>query len=149
MIRRALAAAAAAALLCGCGQRDGAAFSVDQAEALVASGAFEQVLEPVEGDLAAAYLGLTEEPDGAALYTSLDMGYELLAILEMPSEEAAQAAEEAVKAHAAAALEMEREMQYRPEDVSKLENAVIRREGRSVLYAVCADAGALERALKE
>lgn len=150
MIRRAFAALAAVALLCGCGQQDApGAFSVDRAEALAASGAFTQVLEPVESDLAAAYLGLAEEPEQAVLYASPDMGYELLAILEMPSEEAAQAAEEAAKAHAAAALEMEREMQYRPEDVSKLENAVIRREGRTVLYAVCADPGALEKALKE
>ena len=116
-------------------------------EALLESGAFEQELSRLDADMVSAYLGLEDEPEAAAVYTSLEGGYEELAILTMADEEAAAAAKTAVEAHVTAQTETETEVQYKPEDLPKLKDAVIRQAGNTVVLVVAADYDAVSAVL--
>ena len=116
-------------------------------KALLDSGAFAQELEALDADMAAPYLGLSQEPEEAVVYTSLEGGYEELAVLRMADAEAAAAALEAVQAHVSDRRESEAETQYKPEDLPKLEKALTEQAGNTVLLVVCADYDAAQKAL--
>lgn len=118
------------------------------AQALLDSGAFAQQLEALDADMVAPYLGLEAEPQEAALYTSLEGGYEELAVLKLADEEAAKAALEAVEAHVKAQRETEADTQYKPEDLPKLENALVERAGDTVLLVVANDYDKVQEALE-
>ena len=94
-----------------------------------------------------AYLGLEDAPTAAAVYTSLEGGYEELAVLTMADEEAAAAAKTAVEAHVAAQTDTETEVQYKPEDLPKLKDAVVRQAGNTVVLVVAADYDAVSAVL--
>ena len=116
-----------AALLTGCGGRTAGAKAYDPAaaaQALLDAKVFDQELEVLDADLAGSYLGLSSEPEEAVVYTSLEGGYEELAVLRMADAEAAAAALEAVQAHVSDRRESEAETQYKPEDLPKLEKAL-------------------------
>ncbi len=135
-------AALALALLAACGGQDPAPAGYDPettAQALLDSGAFSQELSRLDADLVSAYLGLESEPEAAAVYTSLEGGYEELVIVTMADEEAAAAAKTAVEAHLTAQTETETEVQYKPEDLPKLQSAVVRQAGSTVVLVVAAD----------
>ena len=117
------------------------------AEALLGSGAFTQELGELESDMAAPYLGLTQEPEEALVYTSLEGGYEELAVLSFADETAAQTALEEVRAHVAAQVETETETQYKPEDLPKLNSARTEQAGNTVLLVVAADYDKVQEAL--
>ena len=135
-----------AALLTGCGGRTAGAKAYDPAaaaQALLDAKVFDQELEVLDADLAGSYLGLSSEPEEAVVYTSLEGGYEELAVLRMADAEAAAAALEAVQAH----VSDRRETQYKPEDLPKLEKALTEQAGNTVLLVVCADYDAAQKAL--
>lgn len=80
-----------AALLTGCGGRTAGAKAYDPAaaaQALLDAKVFDQELEVLDADLAGSYLGLSSEPEEAVVYTSLEGGYEELAVLRMADAEA-------------------------------------------------------------
>lgn len=81
------------------------------------------------------------------VYTSLEGGYEELAVLRMADAEAAAAALEAVQAHVSDRRESEAETQYKPEDLPKLDKALTEQAGNTVLLVVCADYDAAQKAL--
>ena len=118
-----------------------------QAQALLEAGVRGQALSRLDADMVSAYLGLEDEPEAAAVYTSLEGGYEELAILTMADEEAAAAAKTAAEAHVAAQTETETEVQYKPEDLPKLKDAVIRQAGNTVVLVVAADYDAVSAVL--
>ena len=114
-------------------------------KALLDSGAFAQELEALDADMAAPYLGLSQEPEEAVVYTSLEGGYEELAVLSFADEAAAQTALEEVQAHVAA--QVETETQYKPEDLPKLQSARTEQAGNTVLLVVAADYDKVQEAL--
>ena len=116
-------------------------------KALLDSGAFAQELEALDADMAAPYLGLSQEPEEAVVYTSLEGGYEELAVLSFADEAAAQTALEEVQAHVAAQVETETETQYKPEDLPKLQSARTEQAGNTVLLVVAADYDTVQEAL--
>ena len=145
-----LLAALALAALAACGGKDPAPAGYDPestSKALLESGAFEQELSQLDADMASAYLGLESEPEAAVVYTSLEGGYEELAVLTRAAAEAAAAAKTAVAAHVAAQTETETEVQYKPEDLPKLKEAVVRQAGSTVVLVVAADYDAVSAVL--
>ena len=102
------------------------------AQALLDSGAFSDALDTVDQDTAAALYGIDADTiTGSAVYTSLSAGAEEIAVLVLTDEDAA-----------AAALES-----YQPDEVSKLDSAIVEQRGNSVLLAVAADAEKARAAL--
>ena len=76
-----------AALLSGCGGPTEGAKAYDPAaaaQALLDAKVFDQELEVLDADLAGSYLGLSSEPEEAVVYTSLEGGYEELAVRRPP-----------------------------------------------------------------
>lgn len=145
-----LLTALALVALAACGGKDPAPAGYDPeatSKALLESGAFEQELSQLDADMVSAYLGLEDEPEAAVVYTSLEGGYEELAILTMADEDAAAAAKTAVEAHVTAQTETETEVQYKPEDLPKLKDAVVRQAGNTVVLVVAADYDAVNAVL--
>ena len=145
-----LLTALALVALAACGGKDPAPAGYDPettSKALLESGAFEQELSQLDADMVSAYLGLEAEPEAAVVYTSLEGGYEELAILTMADEEAAAAAKTAVEAHVTAQTETETEVQYKPADPPKLKDAVVRQAGNTVVLVVAADYDAVSAVL--
>ena len=105
------------------------------AQALLDSGAFSDALDTVDQDTAAALYGIDADTiTGSAVYTSLSAGAEEIAVLVLTDEDAAAAAESACQAHVESRIESS--AQYCPDQVPKLEDAVISRLGNTVLLAV-------------
>ena len=109
------------------------------AQALLDSGAFSDALDTVDQDTAAALYGIDADTiTGSAVYTSLSAGAEEIAVLVLTDEDAAAAALDGLEARVAdqkAVLES-----YQPDEVSKLDSAIVEQRGNSVLLAVAADA---------
>ena len=136
-------------LLAACGSSEtGKAYDpAATAQALLDSGAFTQALGELSADMAAPYLGLSQEPEEAVVYTSMEGGYEELAILSFAEESAAQTALEEVQTHVAALVETETDTQYKPEDLPKLQSARTERAGNTVLLVVAAYYDKVQEAL--
>ena len=124
---------------CGGGNEEAVAFDpAVTAQSLLDSGAFSDALEEVNTSVAATLYGVDEADiaDGA-VYMSLSAGAEEIAVLVLSDADAAAAAMEGLEAHVAdqrAALE-----NYQPDEVSKLDGAILQQKGNSVLLEVCAD----------
>ena len=116
------------------------------AQALLDSGAFSDALDTVDQDTAAALYGIDADTiTGSAVYTSLSAGAEEIAVLVLTDEDAAAAALDGLEARVAdqkAVLES-----YQPDEVSKLDSAIVEQRGNSVLLAVAADAEKARAAL--
>ena len=113
------------------------------AQALLDSGAFEDSLDTIDTDTAAG-LDASTITDGT-VYTSLSAGAEEIAVLVLSDADAAAAAMDALEERVAdqrAALES-----YQPDEVTKLDNAILEQRGNSVLLAVAADAEAARTAI--
>ena len=82
---------------------------------------------------------------GCAVYTTPTAGAEEIAVFTLVDEDAAKSALDALTQRVAdqkEALE-----NYQPDEVSKLDNAILEQRGNSVLLAVAADADAAQKAL--
>ena len=113
------------------------------AQALLDSGAFSDALDTVDQDTAAALYGIDADTiTGSAVYTSLSAGAEEIAVLVLTDEDAALDGLEARVADQKAVLES-----YQPDEVSKLDSAIVEQRGNSVLLAVAADAEKARAAL--
>ena len=115
-------------------------------QALLDSGAFTDP-EDMQPAMAATVrfdtLDAATVTDSAA-YCSTYLA-ELLAVLVMEDEAAAEAAVSALQTYVDENIEAERS--YRPDEVSKLENAILERRGNAVLLIVASDADAARSAL--
>lgn len=133
---------------CGGGGGGSAAFDPDAAaQALLDSGAFSDALEEVDTSVAATLYGVDAgDITAGKVYMSLSAGAEEIAVLVMADADSAAAALEGLEAHVAdqrAALE-----NYQPDEVSKLDGAILEQRGNSVLLAVCADPQAARTAIE-
>ncbi len=109
------------------------------AQALLDSGAFTDTLEVLEADVAAQMYGIDGETiTDCAVYTSLSMGAEEIAVLTLTDETAAQTAKTALEKRVSdqiTALES-----YMPDEVGKLNHAIVEQAGNTALLVVAADA---------
>ena len=134
---------------CGGGNEEAVAFyPAVTAQSLLDSGAFSDALEEVDTSVAATLYGVDEADIAAgAVYISLSARAADIAALVPCAADAAAAAMEGLEAHVAdqrAALES-----YQPDEVSKLDGAILQQKGNSVLLAVCADPEAAKAVLEE
>lgn len=138
-------------LLCACGEepaetRPALPEGEELAAQLLGSGAFADTLEPAEARIGCYLYGLAES-DAQSMYFCLSSGAtaEEIAIFRCADESTAQTVEVAARAR----LDYQKESfaNYVPEEVPKLENAVLRREGSTVLLCVAADYDAVNAVL--
>lgn len=108
------------------------------AQALLDSGAFSETLSQLDQDTAATLYGLDPESiTDCAVYGSLSAGAEELAVIALKDEDTAAAALAGLEQRIddqKAALE-----NYQPEEVTKLDNAILEQNGNTVLMVVAAD----------
>lgn len=151
-MRRVFSALCALCLLlalpaCGGGTAKAPFVPADDAQALLASGAFSEPLAPIGQDMACALYGIdTGTVRAATVYGSTGATAEELAIFTFAGEDQAKAALAALQRRVETRTE---EMaDYLPAEVPKLEGAVTERRGASVLLAVAADYGPVRDFLK-
>lgn len=116
------------------------------AQALLDSTAFSDSLDSLDKDTAAVLYGIDAATiTDCAVYTSLSMGAEEIAVLTLTDEGAAQTAKAALDKRVSdqiAALKS-----YMPNEVDKLNHAIVEQKGNSALLVVAADAAAAQSVL--
>ena len=136
MMKKVLPFFMALLLLCGCGAE--AAFTLEHADELLSSGAFEgSEMEPVDMRVVSALYGIDgEDVTEAAVYIASNSwtSADELAVFILVDEQAAIDAEAAIRVRVKAQLEVMG--LYAPASVSRLEQAFISRRGNTVLFAV-------------
>ena len=134
-------------LLSACGGQGKAAYDpASGEEALLASEAFTQALDALDGEIACQMYGVDYDGvEECVAYASLSAGSEGLAVITFRDEQAAQAALEALQGY----IDGEKEAQagYQPEEVPKLDSAILDCRGSSVVLVVAGDAAAAQSAL--
>ena len=136
-----LAAAAVCLLaLAGCGGQSGgeAGYTKEQVQTILDSGAFTDELDELDCDS-------REDLTDGVIYRSAGATCEELSLLIFSDSGAAQTAQGALEAYLQSQIENNRD--YRPGEIPKLEDAVLRQEGSTVLLAVSADTPAVEALL--
>ncbi len=125
-------------ILCACGGAPTeTAYTAADAETLLASGAFDRSMAPVDGEVIAALYGLdgaTVEDCVSYLATNSSVSADELTILVLTDEQAAKAALEACQSRVKSQIAVCES--YAPAAVPRLEGAVIRQSGNTVLLAV-------------
>ena len=125
-------------LLSGCGGGgEKSAYTAEDVTAILDAGAFSGEMEQVDGSVAAGLFGLdasTVEEITCYMAINSSVSADEVAVFVLTDEEAAQAAESACQSHVESRIESS--AQYCPDQVPKLEDAVIRRLGNTVLLAV-------------
>lgn len=147
---RVIAAALALMLALGlaaCG-KGAAGFEADATpKALMDAGAFSEELEELEEVILLRLYELDESKVAASSgFASTGLTAEEVAVFEMTDEQAAKEAEALLQAH----LEYQKEsnVDYRPQEMPKLDKAVVERRGKTLLFLVAADYAAAETVLK-
>lgn len=149
-VKRILAAGLALALLlslaaCGGKVRE---FDVDATpKALMEAGAFSEELEELEEVILLRLYEMDESKVSKAVgFASTGLTAEEVAVFQMVDEQAAQDAEALLQAH----LEYQKEsnVDYRPNEMPKLDKAVVERRGRTLLFLVASDYAAAGKALE-
>lgn len=133
--------------LCACGS-GGAEKEYDPAStasALLDSGAFSETLEPLDADLVAPLYGLDTQPTDSAVYTSTGATTEEIAVLKFGDKKAADAALEALKNRVSD--QKDACQGYLPKELPKLDKAIVKESGNSVLLVVAADMDKAQSAL--
>lgn len=139
------------ALLTACGGGDTASKPYDPAataQALLDSSAFSQPLESMSLELVCGPLYNIDANNvtGSAVYTSLTAGAEEIAVLTLKDEDTAKQALEALRDRVADQTDALKD--YQPDEVGKLDHAIVEQKGNSVLLVVANDADAAQEALK-
>lgn len=110
-------------------------------QALLDSGAFSEPLEELDLDIAVMMFWLNgdvEEYEGSKIYYSTGATSEIAAVISVRDESKVPEVDAALKAWVNSQIEAEKD--YRPDEVPKLENAIIEARGFTVLLVVAADA---------
>lgn len=130
--------AALALTMCACGPDGGQQpYELQDADTLLASGAFDPSMGPVEPQAVAVLYGLdpaTVEDCVSYMAANTSVSADELTVLVLTDEQAAQAALEACQARVDSQIAVCES--YCPAAVPRLEGAVIRQAGRTVLLAV-------------
>lgn len=151
MVRLLVPALLLGALLTACGGGgESAAKPYDPAstaKALLDSSAFSEPLEAMGADLVCGPLYDIDAANvtDSAVYTSLTAGAEEIAVLTLKDEDTAKTALEALKTRVSDQTEALKD--YQPEEVAKLDKAIVEQKGNSVLLVVAADADAAQEVL--
>ena len=150
-------AAAMALSLTACGKSQHSSeetlkdFDASTLEALVESGVFSEELEELDGDIAFALYGLADyglEREGlkdAAVLRSAGATCEEAAVLTFENEEQTDIALAALKDYRESQIESNQS--YRPQEIPKLENAVLMVRKTAILFLIAADLDAAEPVL--
>lgn len=118
------------------------------AQAYLDGEVFSEELEPLDLDVAYNLYGMEgygiarEDLLDGAVYLSAGATAEEASVLEMKDEDTAALAVSALTDHVAAQMDSYRD--YIPEEIPKLENALVQSYGSTVVLVVPADAGAAE-----
>lgn len=111
------------------------------------AGAFSEKLEELEEEILLQLFEMDEEKVSAcAGFASTGLTAEEVAVFEMTDEQAAKDGEALLKAHWE--YQKESNVDYRPQEMPKLEKAVIERRGKTLLFLVAADYEAAGTVLK-
>lgn len=133
-----LCALALLLLLAGCSAgKETASYTVDDAQTLLDAGLFDGDMAPMDSYVISLLYGIDEDTisDCAGyMAANTSSSADELTVLVLTDEEAAQAAAEACQARVNSQITVCRD--YTPAAVPRLENAVIRRAGNTVLLAV-------------
>ncbi len=122
-------------------------FELTMVEGMVGAGAFSEELEELDADTAfmlyklADYGLVREDLTDAAVVRSAGATCEEGAVLLFADEEKAGAAAEAMGDYLESQIEANES--YRPNEIPKLEGAVLKTQGKSLLLAVANDAAAV------
>lgn len=134
--------------LAACGEKAAKEFDAAATpKALVDAGVFSEELEALEEDVLLRLYELDESKVTACTgFASTGLTAEEVAVFEMVDETAAKEAEELLQAHLDYQVESNEE--YRPQEMPKLEKAVVERRGNTLLFLVAADYAAAQTVLK-
>lgn len=147
-----------AALMCllalaSCGGQEGqTAWTEEQGQDILASGAFSEELEELDLDTAFLLYGLgdagleRENLTGGLCRRSAGATCEELAVLIFDSEEAAETASQALQTYLEGQIESNRD--YRPAEIPKLEGAWVSQQGSTLLLVVADDVEAARSAVE-
>lgn len=131
---------------CSGGGKDSAGYDpAAVSKALLDSGAFSETLEALDADLITGFYGLETAPEEAAVYTSTGATAEEVAVMTFADQESADAALTAMETRVAdqkAACEG-----YLPAELPKLDKAIVKESGKSVLLVVANDPEKAQAAL--
>lgn len=128
--------------LAACGDEP-APYETSAVQAMADAGAFSEELEEVDPDTAFLLYKLADhgleraDLTGCAVLRSAGATCEEGAVLILSGEEQAEKAAEAVAAYVADQIEAN--AAYRPEEIPKLEDALVDRRGNTLLLAVAGD----------
>ena len=143
-----LMAAVVALGLTACGGKEtAAAWTKEQGQGIVDSGAFSDELDELDLDTACAVYGLDRQQvtDGF-VRRSAGATCEEAAVLIFDSEDHAKAAAETLSGYVQDQIDQNRD--YRPTEVHKLENKWLEQRGNTVLLVVANDLKAAQDAVK-
>lgn len=135
---------------CG-GSAEPAGYTTDAVTLLSESGAFSEELEPLECDITFALYGLAgygltlEDLTDSAMIRSTGATCEEAAVLIWKTEEQAVQAREAMMDYLQSQIDAN--VDYRPAEIPKLENAKLSQLGNTVLLVVANDYSAAEKAV--
>ena len=148
-----LAALMCLLVLASCGGQEGqTAWTEEQGQDILASGAFSEELEELDLDTAFLLYGLgdagleRENLTGGLCRRSAGATCEELAVLIFDSEEAAETASQALQTYLEGQIESNRD--YRPAEIPKLEGAWVSQQGSTLLLVVADDVEAARSAVE-
>ena len=122
------------AVLAGCGAEKTVQFDPQEAaDALLASDAYEDILSPIQPKIAAMLYGVDAESiESCSVYCSTGATAEEIAVFRCRDEASADALKQAAKQR----IQDQKDayVSYAPQEVPKLENALLRTAG---VYVVC------------
>ncbi len=149
--------AALAVLMClfalaACGSQQQDVYETSDVQAMVDAGAFSVALEEVDGDTAFQLCGLSsaglnrEDMTDCAVLCDMGLTCEIGAVFVFSTEEQAASAVTALEDYIQGQI-TENE-NYRPEEIPKLESALLDQRGNTVLMAVASDTQAAQGAVE-
>ena len=137
---------------CGGGAGDSDRYEAAQTAAMAEAGAFSEELEEVDADTAFALYRLAgaglsrEDLKECAVLRSAGATCEEVAVLVFTSADKAKTAESALKDYIQSQIDSNTD--YRPDEIPKLEEALVDRRGESVLLVVASDLDAAKQAVE-
>ena len=142
---------ALALVLTACGSKTEAeVWDTGDVQALLDSGAFSEELEELDKDTAFILYRLADygldRLSGAVEFRSAGATCEELAYLVLDSEDSAKAAKGALEDYVQS--QIDENVDYRPAEIPKLENAYIDQRGETLLLVVASDIDAAKKAVE-
>ena len=142
---------ALALVLTACGSKTEAeVWDTGDVQALLDSGAFSEELEELDKDTAFILYRLADygldRLSGAVVLRSAGATCEELAYLVLDSEDSAKAAKGALEDYVQS--QIDENVDYRPAEIPKLENAYIDQRGETLLLVVASDIDAAKKAVE-